>query len=55
MINFLIDQLVMGAFIKGGSAGNDAITYENQDEVLLREHRNGVHKYEAHFQAPRSI
>ena len=32
-----------------------AITYEKQDEVLRKEHRNGVHKYKAYLQAGGSI
>ncbi len=32
-------------------AGSVAITYEKQDEVLKKGHRNGVHKYKTYFQA----
>jgi hypothetical protein len=36
-------------------AGSVAISYEKQDEVLKKIHRNGVHKYQAYLQAGRSI
>jgi acetyl-CoA acetyltransferase len=36
-------------------AGSIAITYEEQDEVLKKGHRNGAHKYKANFQAGRII
>jgi hypothetical protein len=32
-------------------AGSIAITYEEQDEVLKKGHRNGTHKYKTNFQA----
>jgi hypothetical protein len=40
---------------EGHLAGIVAFTYEEQDEVLNKELRNGVHKYQTHIQATRII
>jgi hypothetical protein len=40
---------------EGNIAGTVAITYEKQDEVFNTELRNGVHKYQTHIQAVRTI
>jgi hypothetical protein len=40
---------------EGHIAGIVAITYEKQDEVMKKELRNGVHKYQTHIQAVRTI
>jgi hypothetical protein len=42
-------------FREGDFARSGAITYEKQDELLMMELRNGVHKYELNLQAGGSI
>ncbi len=38
-----------------GGCAESASTYEKQDELLMMELRNGVHKYELNLQAGGSI